>query len=307
MYCGSRETDGLINIPCSIWYEQLSIEAAYYEKEVASEVQFFAGQLNRSDDGTFAYRIIQDPHFYWLWNWHPSFTCGEQERIGSVADGGKWVCNPKRIAPLEEANDKSKNNINKPCLVYSFGSNNDFSFEEAVHNRVGHHCEIHTFDPTIGLSPSNKPGYVDFHPYGLAAIDIPFRKITTWGAILDMLGHSPSTHPVDILKVDIEGSEWGFLFDALATGSLDNVRQILMEVHNFPPSHGLPDKTVLDLMQLLRSRGFVMFNKEPNGYSRCCIELCFLRLDGGVVRASDTVWTGDVDEALSINLHKYLG
>ena len=292
-----------------MWYDQLTIEKAYYEKEVTNEVQFLAGQLIRSYDGiTFMNRIVEDPHFYWLWNWHPSFTCGEQERIGSVADGGKWVCNPTHIAPLEDEDDNDYNEKKPPpCLVYSFGSNNDFSFEEAVHDRVGHHCEIHTFDPTIGSSPSNKPDYVDFHPYGLAAVDVPFRKITTWGAILDMLGHSASTHPIDILKVDIEGSEWGFLFDTLASGSLDNVRQILIELHDFPPSHGVQDKTVLDFMQLFRSRGFVMFNKEPNGYSRCCVELCFLRLDGGVVGVFGTDWTGGVDETISIKLHKHLG
>jgi hypothetical protein len=35
------------------------------------------------------------------------------------------------------------------CLVYSVGSNNDFSFEEAVLDKIGHHCEIHTVSAVL--------------------------------------------------------------------------------------------------------------------------------------------------------------
>lgn len=45
--------------------------------------------------------------------------------IASLAD-------PHRIAKSDD------------CLVYSIGSNNDFSFEEAVLKHIGQHCEIHT-------------------------------------------------------------------------------------------------------------------------------------------------------------------
>ena len=49
-----------------------------------------------------------------------------------LGDGGKWVCDPHRITEQ------------KDCLVYSVGSNNDFSFEMAVLKDIGPHCEIHT-------------------------------------------------------------------------------------------------------------------------------------------------------------------
>ena len=73
-----------------------------------------------------------------------------------MGDGPKWVCDPYRIT---EKND---------CLVYSIGSNNEFSFEEAVHAEIGYKCEIHTFDHTVGANPSNKPSYVTFHSWGIA-------------------------------------------------------------------------------------------------------------------------------------------
>lgn len=41
-------------------------------------------------------------------------------------DGGKWVC--------------GLSSLKKPCIVYSCGSQGDFSFEKAVHDRTG--CEV---------------------------------------------------------------------------------------------------------------------------------------------------------------------
>ena len=88
-------------------------------------------------------------------NFEPSFTCQHEVRIGGMGDGPKWVCDPHRI---------DKNN----CLVYSVGSSNQFQFEEHVYSEISENCEIHTFDPTIGEHPSNKPDYVNFHPWGVA-------------------------------------------------------------------------------------------------------------------------------------------
>ena len=65
-------------------------------------------------------------------NYEPDFVCQHERRIGKLGDGGKWICDPHRIS------------YQKDCLVYSVGSNNDFSFEEAVLDKIGHHCEIHT-------------------------------------------------------------------------------------------------------------------------------------------------------------------
>lgn len=53
-------------------------------------------------------------------NWEPTFTCQHERRVGRWGDGGKWVCDPHRITK------------NKPsCLVYSVGSENDFSSKRA--------------------------------------------------------------------------------------------------------------------------------------------------------------------------------
>ena len=60
--------------------------------------------------------------------------------MGKLGDGGKWICDPHRIREEQEE-----------CLVYSVGSNNDFSFEQAILEVVGEHCEIHTVRTMILL------------------------------------------------------------------------------------------------------------------------------------------------------------
>ncbi len=49
----------------------------------------------------------------------------------SPQDGGKWLCMPLDYL-LPEG----------PCNIYSFGSNNDYSFEQAILNRTK--CNVFT-------------------------------------------------------------------------------------------------------------------------------------------------------------------
>lgn len=55
------------------------------------------------------------------------------ERFGSAGDGGRYICDTFRIPPGD-------------CVVCSFGSNGDTSFEEDVYDRL--RCEIHIFGTT---------------------------------------------------------------------------------------------------------------------------------------------------------------
>jgi hypothetical protein len=62
--------------------------------------------------------------------------CKDPTRFGNEFDGGKILCGlGKEI--LENPN----------CIVYSIGSNNDFSFEEAVLKNTK--CSVWTFDCTL--------------------------------------------------------------------------------------------------------------------------------------------------------------
>ena len=196
-------------------------------------------------------------------HWEPVFTCQHERRVGRWGDGGKWVCDPHRITKNKQS-----------CLVYSVGSENDFSFEEGVWLDVSPECEIHTFDPTIGEQPSNlSAGNIHFHPWGLAAQDNGTSK--TLPSIVKDLGHTG--REIDILKIDCEGCEWDTYtgwFDGTTT-----IRQIQIELHGGTEEE--PPISAQSFMLFLKRKGYVIFHKEPNiQYSGgSCVEYAFLLLN----------------------------
>ena len=125
------------------------------------------------------------------------------------------------------------------CVVYSFGSFGDTQFEQRVRDVVPG-CEIHTFDPTcMRPAPLKREKDLHFHSLGLgggANHSTPERRrraqhqrqlrlskprskffemkladvakqwpVLDLGTIMRRLGH----RSVDILKIDVEGSEFG--------------------------------------------------------------------------------------------------
>jgi hypothetical protein len=173
-------------------------------------------------------------------NWEPSLSCTALARMGCPGDGGKWVCDPHRY-------------LGEHCLIYSFGSNDEFSFEDAVHH-FNPRCEIHTFDPVVS-QPVNKPSYVQFHPWGMGAHDSAADSIYTLPTIMSQLGHTN----VSILKIDCEGCE----LDAFDTPGFPShsgtVQQILMEVH----FDGKPER-MHRLFNFLADSGYAIVSKEAN-------------------------------------------
>lgn len=104
------------------------------------------------------------------------------------SDGAKWVSG---LADLRA-----------PCVIYSLGSNGDFSFEAAVVRASP--CEVHTLDCTLAAAPNSLPERVHFHALCLGDEDAPAAKFRSLGSIMAQLGHTR----VDLLKVDIEGFEY---------------------------------------------------------------------------------------------------
>ena len=198
---------------------------------------------------------------YFQYNWEPEFTCDFEERIGPMGDGGKWLCNAYKIAHAEN------------CNVLSIGSNNDFSFEDAMH-KLNPRCKIHTFDHTV-LTPK-APAYVNFHSVGLGSQSS--GNIRTMKDIMDIAGFQGKD--VDVLKIDCEGCEYD-VYKQFFTGF---IRQILIEIHyNGKPWKDLGENKIREstdaLMQSMHDHGFTIFHKEPNTYG-CggdCIEYAFLK------------------------------
>jgi hypothetical protein len=208
-------------------------------------------------------RMMKFSKIFFKSNWEPSFYCSHKIRIGKMGDGGKWVCDPFK---LREKND---------CLVYSAGSNGDFSFETEL-KKLLPKCSIFTLDKDAFPCPKE---LCIFHQAFLGNGSSTNSK--NWITITQELKHT--NRIVDIFKIDIEGSEYEFFTDMFNSDiPIKNFpRQILVEVH---PTD---IQKVNRFFELFRLNHYVIFSKEPNlipgpGF----FEYGFLRLNANFFRDS---------------------
>ncbi|KDQ10572.1 hypothetical protein BOTBODRAFT_36092 [Botryobasidium botryosum FD-172 SS1] len=148
---------------------------------------------------------------YTLWDFFvvaPTFCAHRMERIGTFSDGGKWVCGLERIAKKPD------------CVVYSFGVNDESSFEAEILGRTN--CTVYGYDfsvtkwgPEISDNPALSPR-AQFFPYGISGKDTEAigdsPPMYTLSTLMKMNNHTF----IDILKIDIEGSEFDTLSALLA-------------------------------------------------------------------------------------------
>ena len=201
------------------------------------------------------------------------------EWFGSTYGG--WMVSPERLA--------------SDSVIYSFGVGTDASFGLALIRRFG--LTVHAFDPTpkaieFVKSRDMPAGYV-FHDIGIADYDgtatFEAPRIPDWDSYTLMKGEGDRDHVVtatvrrlssimqdlghariDVLKLDVEGAEYGALADLITSGV--DVRQILVEFHHRFKSIGVRQTT--DAVELLRRNGFKIFYVSPNGE-----EYSFIRND----------------------------
>uniref|UniRef100_A0AC35EV72 Methyltransferase domain-containing protein n=1 Tax=Panagrolaimus sp. PS1159 TaxID=55785 RepID=A0AC35EV72_9BILA len=64
----------------------------------------------------------------------PEVFCKDLIRIGTVGDGGKWICNPTAMLNWPE------------CKIYSLGTSNDPSFEEDLQKLLNNTCQVRSVD-----------------------------------------------------------------------------------------------------------------------------------------------------------------
>lgn len=242
---------------------------------------------------------LRNPHNHadvtkWIWDFFPpSFNCPLKERFGrqrTMGDGGKWVCGAETL-------------MQRPgCVVYSFGSNGETEFEEAVLATT--HCEVHVFDPTLSpqaLSKLKKLRGIQFYPIGLGPKDQQVQmsdtkmtmgnrreepmNIQTLQTIMRNLNHTW----VDVLKVDIEGFEYATL-QKWMQNSKDGfpVTQLLVEFHYWREASRTLPQDILATMKALTSNNLRVFSTEPNWWwtnnGHDFIEYSFLHVnDGGQI------------------------
>jgi len=194
--------------------------------------------------------------FYHLISFPLQGVCRVLKRVGGqwldwasltaeAVDGDKFVCMDKMLLDSD-----------RPCLIYSFGIANDWTFEDFMDYRG---CEIHAHDPTVEF-PADRGQNIRFSKLGLAKEVAP--NMDTLVNILWKNGHTDIL--VDYLKIDIEGAEIGGLPDWLATGALTNVHQIALELHLTPLHEGPHFNWLLDVLQHLYKLNFRLISHEVN-------------------------------------------
>jgi hypothetical protein len=178
--------------------------------------------------------------------------------VGIAApDGQKAVCLDRLIAP-----------VYKNCLVYSFGINNQWTFDDAM-AQFG--CQVYSFDPSMGVSDYDRSQQIHFYNLGLSGKD-EIQANTKWkmktaSSIYQMLKHRHGTSTlIDVLKMDIEFSEWDAIPQMLRSGFLaDKVKQLAVEIH-FNANDTLETfRRYAGILQDLETSGrFVRFSSRPN-------------------------------------------
>ncbi|KAL5256875.1 hypothetical protein ACHWQZ_G011963 [Mnemiopsis leidyi] len=195
------------------------------------------------------------------------------------------------------------------CVVYSFGMEDNWSFEEDM---LLHNCEVHMFDSSKEKHSSvikRKVRNLTIHRAVLSDHDeqkaafiqgeerekenLPPDK-KTLSSIMEELSHTR----VDVIKVDIEGEELGALEQA-SKSLVDGVDQILLEVHMHISEHAHDsakpehfEQATIDkwtkLFKSLRDDGYRVYDIRAKGTDRygniipqhhysCCYRLAMIK------------------------------
>ncbi len=176
---------------------------------------------------------------------------GKMMKNPSGFDGQKSICLDPEVAP------RSGN-----CVVYSFGINNEWSFDDIMEQ---YGCQVFAFDPSMSAKDHNRSEMIKFFRTGLGDRDYINQahwKINTLRTIYQNLGHEGKT--IDYLKMDIETSEWTVLPQILKSGMLAKIRQLAVEFH-WPGNHPLDRyRSMVSTIQMIEDAGMIRFDSKSN-------------------------------------------
>ena len=174
-------------------------------------------------------------------------VCHRKLRMGKMGDGGWEICDDVDVRPRA------------PCVVYSFGIKNDFSFDDDTASTYG--CHVYSFDPSMKDNSHNRSDLVHFYKIGLSGRTFTNAKrwnMYTFSDIRKLLGHEKTQ--IDVVKMDIEESEWSAVPDMVRAGELKQFKQLLIEFHVAASS------ARLKLLQDIERQGYRSFYTHKNVY-----------------------------------------
>jgi Methyltransferase domain len=201
---------------------------------------------------------MSDDQLFCYLRWTNSSTCqlaydfGGKVRVNKVGkgiDGQKTVCMDPGVAPVA-----------KNCIIYSFGINNEWSFDKMFES-FG--CQVYAFDPSMDMKDGDYTDNIHFQQTGLSGTDTDHDnrgwKMRTLDSIYQTLNHSA---PIDYLKVDIEGDEWNWLQQLLKTQMLEKVKQLGLELHFKPNMEDIRKGS--KILKNLEMYGMIRFSSRVN-------------------------------------------
>ncbi|EYB92163.1 hypothetical protein Y032_0197g1574 [Ancylostoma ceylanicum] len=181
----------------------------------------------------------------------PEVYCIAKVRVGSVNDGGKWMCNPFWIP--------------KDSFVFSLGLHDEISFEAELQRITNQCCYIIGFDRLKQKAQTQQM---------LSSIRAKSKK--AWisnttdeekeNYTIDYLMKLENITHIEVLKMDIEGSELDVL-----PGFLEehHPAQIMVEVHH-------SSSMTARLLQCISRQGYWLFSHEINGAFHHVSEYSFI-------------------------------
>ncbi|XP_057367840.1 uncharacterized protein LOC130688851 [Daphnia carinata] len=213
-------------------------------------------------------------------SWSNSGACRLVQDFGGVmisvgnipaVDGQKAVCLDRpHLAPSPDE-----------CIVYSFGINNEWSFDEAMEQ---YGCNVFAFDPSMNVSDHDRSEWIRFYRLGLGSKDGDTWngqsgvETRTLDSIHNMLKSIHRSDVIDYLKLDIETAEWAVLPQIVSSGMMDKVKQLSVEIHlpngntneeqDNEPFFSLEEyRRLARILQSLENYGLVRFDSKRNPWS----------------------------------------
>jgi len=214
----------------------------------------------------------------------------QSQRLGNKEDGGWNIC---AAGPYQ---------LSAPCLVYSFGINNDWSFDDHVVQHYG--CDIRAFDPSMAIGDHKRGDHIWFYKVGISGNDTEHSsprgwRLKTLESFVQFLNDSDKV--IDYLKIDVEYAEWDSLETVLRDNPvnkvLSQVKQLGIEIHTIELNKG-QYSTITDYMrysrilQALQEAGFRRWyshfnhwgkfqspHRGPGGLLTCCYEMVYINVN----------------------------
>lgn len=231
--------------------ERMSLSEKSWQKSVELREEMASQHPDNPRIPFFPTDFLKYP--YTIWDFFPAtWTCPHDfQRVGRLGDGGKWVCGMSLYESIPAPNFPTSENLEireasrvvpeDGLVIYSFGINGESSFEAEMLERVPS-ARIWGYDFSVdgwgAQIPQSERHRTFFKKIGLGKEDKhdaspPFYTLPT------LMQNNNHTY-IDILKIDIEGSEYEAMdtmmdaFDNTRTLSGDSVLpigQIMIEIH----------------------------------------------------------------------------